>query len=83
MLRTLGELEFVRVTEGWRLKQISRAAILLEHGVVNHVSQIKCLPINRHQLRPGSPIPVWLIIRRIEPQSLRIYPHDMRLIMLD
>ena len=41
------------------------------------------LPINRHQLRARRPIPMRLVIRRAQPEALRIHAHDVRARVLD
>lgn len=41
------------------------------------------MPIDSHKLRASSPIAMRVIVGRIEPQSLGIYPNDMCSIVLD
>ena len=41
------------------------------------------LPVDRDQLAPRRPIPVRLVVRRADPEALRVRPHEVRLVVLD
>src|SRR4051812_136510 len=53
-----------------------------EHGLVNLLKAVICLPIQSHHLHTPSPEDVWVKVRRIEAKAFRIHSKHVSHVMI-
>src|ERR1700761_6866561 len=78
--KVLGILAYL--LKGWvsqrrRLQYVSLAPTPHEHPLIDPVSPVHRLYIQRHQLTSSSPILEWFVVRRADARALWIDSHDM------